>query len=231
MIASPRLTVVVMAYNEVGSFDATCSEILDALHRTDRPYELLIVDDGSTDGTERHADALAASSDSVRVIHHSPNLGLGGVYRTGFREARGECVTFFPADGQFPASIINEFLERIDDYSVVLGYLPRRDSSMLAKLLSSAERILYSLLFGTFPRFQGILMFKRELLARYQLRSAGRGWAILMEFILRCARDGVRMSSVPTDMRPRVFGASKVNNLQTIWSNYRQIIELRRLIR
>lgn len=230
MSAAPNLTVVVMAFNEAGSFDATCAEILGLLEQLQTTFELLVVDDGSTDGTERLADDLAANDRRVRVIHHAPNSGLGGVYRSGFREARGDYVTFFPADGQFPANIIADFLPRVAAHDMVLGFLPRRDSSLLARSLSAAERLVYRLLFGTFPRFQGILLFRRELLARYQLRSTGRGWAVLMEFIVRCARDGVPMTSVPTEMRPRICGVSKVNNPRTIWSNFRQVLALRGLL-
>lgn len=226
----PKLTVVVAAYNEKESFNATAQELLSMVSALGIPTEMLVVDDGSTDGTERLADNLARTDARVRVVHHAPNLGLGGVYRTGFREARGELVTFFPADGQFPADIIALFLSHITNYDMVLGTLPRRDGSMVGKILSFSERALYTLLFGSMPKFQGILMFRRTLLDRHELRSTGRGWAVLLEFILRCARDGCRLTNVPTCVRPRTHGASKVNNLRTIWSNFRQLLALRRVL-
>lgn len=230
MSEPPELTVVVMAWNEVASFNAICMELLAVLDGTKIEFELLVVDDGSIDGTERLADALAASNERVRVVHHESNVGLGAVYRTGFREAKGELITFFPADGQFPATIIEDFLPCMSEVELVLGYLPWRESSLISKALSAMERALYAILFGTLPRFQGILMFRRSLLARYELRSAGRGWAVLMEFIILCDRDGVRMRSVPTNMRPRTHGESKVNNWRTVWSNFQQMLALRTLL-
>jgi len=226
----PTLSVVVLAYNEVDTLERTCREIIEAIERIGVHAEVVVVDDGSTDGTGVVADKLAETDARIRVIHHQPNRGLGGVYRTGFTEARGLYVTFFPADGQFPASIIGEFLPRMKDYDMVLGYLPRRDSALLSKGLSLAERALYRMLLGRMPRFQGILMFRRSLLSKHTLQSQGRGWAVLLEFIIRCARDECRIVNVATDVRPRTHGSSKVNNLRTIWSNLRQVIALRQIL-
>lgn len=230
MSPPPTITVVVMAYNEVDTVEATVQEIGAVLAELHEPHEILIVDDGSTDGTSAIADRLAATSSSVRVIHHAVNAGLGGVYRTGFREARGGFVTFFPADGQFPATIIPQFLRLMPDVDMVLGYLPDRRSSIVAKGLSFAERVLYRALFGRFPKFQGVLMFRRQLVRDLPLHSDGRGWAVLMELIIRVSRGGYRMMSVPTGMRPRRSGQSKVNNLRTITSNARQMLALRKVL-
>jgi glycosyltransferase involved in cell wall biosynthesis len=224
------LSVVVMAYNEVETIDATCAEIQSVLEELNLSYEILIVDDGSTDGTATRADLIVGRERGVRAIHHERNQGLGGVYRTGFREAHGKYVTFFPADGQFPARIIASFLPRMDHYEMVLGFLPAGGRTIIAETLSAAERLVYRLLLGPIPRFQGIVMFQRELLACHQLHSEGRGWAILMEFIVRCSRANHRIISLPTEVRARTHGASKVNNLRTISSNLRQIVMLRRVL-
>jgi glycosyltransferase involved in cell wall biosynthesis len=227
---SPTLSVVVLAYNEVDTLERTCQELLETIERIGVDAEMVVVDDGSTDATGVVADKLAEADARIRVIHHQPNLGLGGVYRTGFTEARGVYLTFFPADGQFPASIIGEFLPRMTDHDMVLGYLPRRDSSLVGKGLSLAERALYRILLGRMPRFQGILMFRRSLLSRHTLQSQGRGWAVLLEFIIRCARDECRIVNVATGVRPRTHGTSKVNNLRTIWSNLCQVLALRKIL-
>ena len=231
MHAEPLLTVVLAAYNERDSFQSTSREILDALAARGIDAEFLVVDDGSTDGTGTLADSLALQDSRVRVVHHAPNLGLGGVYRTGFTGARGRYITFFPADGQFPADIIASFLPHMSDYDLVLGVLPQRDGSPVSKALSYCERRFYAVLVGPMPTFQGILMFRRDLLGHFELQSTGRGWAVLLEFILRCARDGRRWINVPTAVRPRAHGTSKVNNGRTVWSNFRQIMALRRILR
>ena len=108
--ASPELTVCVLAFNEADNLAATVRELHAALTGLRRTFELILINDGSTDGTPAVAAKLVAELAAVRVVHHPVNRGLGGVYRTGFAEARGEFVTFFPADGQFPPDILAQFL-------------------------------------------------------------------------------------------------------------------------
>jgi glycosyltransferase involved in cell wall biosynthesis len=223
----PRVSAVIMAFNEVESLESVVTEIGDALRRLVSSYEMLIVDDGSTDGTSALADRLAADCSSVRAVHHAVNEGLGAVYRTGFALATGEYVTFFPADGQFPATALEALLRPIDDHDLVLGYVTPESRDLLGRALSGLERAFYFVLFGPIPRFQGVLMFRRELLGHVSLVSVGRGWAVLMELILRAAKGGARLASVPTDLRPRRSGRSKVNNLRTIRANLRQLFALR----
>lgn len=230
--SSPHLSVVVLAFNEHDNLRQAVGELLAELVAIGVSWELLIVDDGSSDGTGPLADQLAQEEPGVRVVHHAQNLGLGGGYRTGFREVRGEWLTFFPADAQFPATIIGTFLRasaatdtaRVD---MVLGYLPARHD-VLGRALSLAERALYKLMFRTFPRFQGIMLFRRRLLSELPLVSEGRGWAVVMELILRASRGPYRLVSLPTEVRPRLSGDSKVNNVRTIVANLKQLWELSR---
>ena len=220
-----------MTYNEIESLSPVAEELLGVLRGLGVPFELLIVDDGSTDGSGALADSIARLNPEVSVIHHAENLGLGGVYRSGFDNARGRFLTFFPADGQFPASILRDFCGSAESADLVLGYLPSRPGAPLAKALSGAERLLFRVLVGRIPRFQGVFMLRRELLQRISLASRGRGWGILMEMIVRVSGTGCRVTSQPTAYRPRVAGRSKVMNGRTVVSNFRQLLELRRVLR
>lgn len=224
---SEGITVVLMAYNEAASLEAVAREIHDVVVRLDRSHEILIVDDGSSDGTALVADRLARDLAGVRVVHHGTNRGLGEVYRTGFDEARRELVTFFPADGQFAASLLERLLPVMDEADFAVGYLPASCRSLLARFLSWAERIFYRFLFGAVPRFQGIFVFRRAVLEHLPLTSRGRGWAVVMEMIIRAARAGYRVRSVPIELRPRMAGTSKVQNPRTILSNLLQVLALR----
>ena len=225
------LTVVVMAFDEIASVQGVLAELLAALQELGRPHELLIVDDGSSDGTEHAVARFAGAHPAARVVRHPGNRGLGGVYRTGFAEARGRFLTFFPADGQFPASILADFRAVAEDVDLVLGYLPDRRDTPLARALSAAERALYRLLLGRMPRFQGVFMLRRAVLAGLPLKSEGRGWGVVMEMILRVSRSGARVVSRPTPYRPRLAGPSKVNNWRTIAANLRQLLVLRAVLR
>jgi len=157
---SQRSLVIIPTFNELENLPL----ILGRVHKARPDVHVLIVDDGSSDGTSQIADELAATLPCVRAHHHGVNQGLGAVYRSGFAQARGDLLTFFPADGQFPATIIGLYLDAIADTDMILGTLPNRRGSLVAKALSLAERLLLRALFGHFPRFQGILMFRRSLL-------------------------------------------------------------------
>jgi glycosyltransferase involved in cell wall biosynthesis len=230
----PRLSVVVLAFNEAANLPSVCHEILAVLSGMAIPAEVVVVNDGSTDQTGAIADVLVRDHDLtgqatvLRVIHHPINLGLGGGYRTGFTAARGEFLTFFPADGQFPATIIPAFLREMARADMVLGYIPDRRSSLVAKGLSFAERALYRAMFGKLPKFQGIMMFRTAILRDVRLDSTGRGWAVVMELIIRVSRGPYRVVSVANALRPRLSGESKVNNLRTIAANLRQVMALAR---
>lgn len=223
-----ELSVIVMAFNEVESLEAVVRDLQRVLNELKRSYEIVLIDDGSVDGTGLVAERLTEELACVRVVHHLANHGLGAVYRTGFVQATGEWLSFVPADGQFPASILKQFVRLRDSAEMILGDMGNRNRSRLARSLSGAEKALYGLLFGRLPAFQGILMFRRRLLDELPLTSTGRGWGVLMELIIRAARAGCRIVSVPIEACPRRSGASKVNNLSTIWSNLVQVMALRR---
>ncbi len=226
--SAPLVTVVVMAFNEVDSLRSVIRELLDTVGGPNNGgAEILIVDDGSTDGTGQVADELASQDARIRVTHHQSNLGLGEVYRCGFEQARGIFVTFFPADGQFPASIIPEFLRAADERDLVLGYLPRREDGLVARSLSWIQRALYRILVGRLPRFQGVLMVRRSVLGSLSLRPSGRAASIVFEMLLKAVARKYRVVSLPTELRPRRAGRSKVNNLRTIWANVTALVALR----
>jgi glycosyltransferase involved in cell wall biosynthesis len=228
--ATDGITVVVMTFNEGESLPGVVQEIHQALVEMRRRFEIIIVDDGSRDSTSLAAASLAQQVEGVRVVTHPENLGLGSVYRTGLREASQDLVTFFPADGQFPAAIIPRFAEAIEGHDAVFGTLDNPVGPVGA-LLNRAERIFYRLLFGRFPRFQGIVMFRRRILGEISLRSpGGRGWAVLMELILKVSRGPYRFTNARTTLRPRQTGRSKVRNLRTIWVNLVQAVRLRHLL-
>ncbi len=225
-----KISVIIMAFNEANTLEGVTKEINSTLMGLGNPYEIVIINDGSLDETGTIADRLSGEIKNIHVIHHEVNQGIGEVYRTGFSHAQGDLITFFPADGQFPAAIINQFTSLISGADMVLGYLQNRQASLISKGLSKMEKILYTILFGPLPKFQGILMFRRNLLKEFELKSTGRGWAVLMELIIRVSRGGYRVISAPTEACLRLSGKSKVNNLATIWANLKQVFILRRHI-
>ena len=217
-----------MAYNEAGAVASVLREIDATLAPSGLAYEVLVVDDGSDDGTGAITDELAAALPVMRVFHHDTNRGIGEVYRTGFGAAIGENITFLPADGQFPATIVTQFAGLMTDADLVAGYFTDIRRSPPARVLSWCERMLYRVMFGNLPRFKGIMMFRRSLLEDLDIEAHGRGWGVLMEILVKAHRAGLRIKSVPTPLRARESGNSKVTNLRNVYANLAQAIELRR---
>lgn len=226
----PVLTVVLMTYNERETLAGVAAELLNTMEQLPCRSELLIVNDGSTDGSSAIAERLAGERSGVRVLHHEANLGLGEVYRSGFSNALGRYVTFFPADGQFPSEIVDDFLVSMESADLVLGYLQKRQGVPIARAFSALERRLYRLLLGPMPRFQGIFMLRRDVLNQFPLASKGRGWGIVMEMILRIHRGGYRVVTKPTGYRPRRSGQSKATTGQAVMANLRQVLALRKIL-
>jgi len=229
-VARPSVSLVVMAYNEAGTVADVLREIDATLAPSGLTYEILVVDDGSDDGTGDIADSVATTLSGMRVLHHSANRGIGEVYRTGFGAATGDNLTFLPADGQFPATIVTQFAPLMANADLVVGYFTDMRRSPMARVLSGCERVLYRCMFGSLPRFKGVMMFRRTLLSELRIKSGGRGWGVLMEILVKANRAHMRITSASTPLRARKSGQSKVNNLRSIYANLVQAIELRRAL-
>ncbi len=229
---SPLLTVAVMLFNEADNLEHSIQDILAVSLPVGWHLEILIIDDGSTDGSDAIAERLAAVHPNIRIVRHSLNQGLGQVYRTGFESARGDWLTFLPADGQIPMSEVLLLLQARESHQVdlVLGTLPGGRESFTGHLLSTIERMMFRTLFGRTPPFQGIFLIRTEILRHLPLHSQGRGWAIVLEMIIRADRTGCRWCNQPTTLLPRRSGRSKVNNLRTVMLSFVQLLRLRWLL-
>lgn len=222
------ISLFILAFNEEATLEQVTRQAWKALSRQGGDFELVVIDDGSTDKTGKIADRLSHDLERVSVIHHGNNCGLGTGYRTAFARATKDLLTFYSADGQFSADLLDKFLPLAQEHDMVLGYLPKRNDSLLSRALSRVEKALFFLLFGPMPKFQGVLMFRRRLLDKIELLSpGGRPWTVLMELIIKTKKRGYKITSIPIEMKPRACGRSKVNNPATIWANFRQLLALR----
>src|ERR1044071_1095338 len=99
---TPLLSIVVPGFNEADNLPLVVDDIVRTLDVSTLAgrYEILLVNDGSSDGSERVVDELARTHACVRGFHHERNLGLGAGLKTGYRASRGEFVTFIPGDGK-----------------------------------------------------------------------------------------------------------------------------------
>jgi dolichol-phosphate mannosyltransferase len=224
------LSVCIACFNEADTLERAVAEARAALAALGGTrHEVLIVDDGSTDGSGAIADRLAAVHDFVRAVHHERNLGLGGFYRTAFREARGDALYFMAADLQpIPGEYFPVFVPLLERHDVVVGFDLKREAPALSRLLSWGEGVLFGFLFPGVPKIGGPLMIRRAVIEAVDLRLArdeDRSWMVLWELMVRAKRAGFRFARVPVRRRPRAIGGTHGSTLRTA------VIMLRRLRR
>ena len=113
-ILQRSMTVLVPAFNEAANLVPTIERLIDALTITIEDFEIIIVNDGSTDDTREVAERLASKYPIVRVINNEQNMGLGYSYKRGYREANKEFFVYIPGDNTWPYRSFREQLHAPD---------------------------------------------------------------------------------------------------------------------
>ena len=203
-----RLSVVVPLYNEEESVEPLVEAVRTAL-RAEPGWELVLVDDGSRDGTATRAEALAADDPRVRVVRLARNYGQTQAMQAGFDEARGEVVVSMDGDLQNDPDDIPRLLAALDEgYDLVAGYRLRRQDAFFRRKVPSwvANRII-RLVTGVNIRDNGCSLkaYRRSTLDRMDLYSD------MHRFLpaLAAATGGARITELPVRHHARRFGQSK----------------------
>ncbi len=224
----PSISVVLPAYNEEENVGPAVTEAIEIVGAVASDYEVIVVDDGSRDGTADKVRQLAERYPQVRLVQHQVNQGYGAALYTGFTSARKELVFFTDSDLQFDLGEIEKLLPFIDEYDLVIGYrAPRRDPFM-RKLNGWGWSALVTLLFGYTSRDIdcAFKLFRREIIDRINIES--RGATLSAEFLVRAKRAGYRIHEVPlAGHRPRVAGSQTGARLDVITRAFRELIRFR----
>ncbi len=211
------LSVVMFGFNEEENVAPVMEEALAYLRRRVARYELIFVDDGSTDRTRERAQAVAPDDPGVRVLSHDRNRGIGAALRTGYGAASLEWVTLLPADGQVPPDQIDRFLEAAEGMDLVICHYPdrfREADSLGRKVLSRGLRLLTYAATGVSNRLDGAYLIRRAYLDGMPLRS--ETFFLNLELPIRAIRAGARVAETTLHIRPRRAGSSKVLSWQRI---------------
>jgi glycosyltransferase involved in cell wall biosynthesis len=206
-MTSPQLTVFVPAYNEQANLAACLQAVQARLDEDGVSYELLIVNDGSRDGTGPLADQLVAADPRRRVIHHPQNLGIGGTFVTACRAAQGEWLILIPADLALDPLELRRYLAAAAQADVVVGLRSdRRDYTWARRLVSWVNITLIRLLFGMRERqFQYISMYRTAVLRAITIEY-WRSAFFLAEVLIKAKRLGYRLVEVEIRYVPRQHG-------------------------
>jgi len=121
-IAPPHLSLITPAYNEEARIASTLDRVDAYLRSTGRSWEIVVVDDGSTDGTLDAARGWAAGREEVRIVTYAPNMGKGYAVRQGVFASRGQYIAFSDVDLSAPIEEMSKLFEAIDQgYDIAIG--------------------------------------------------------------------------------------------------------------
>ncbi len=143
-----ELSFILPAFNEEECIEAAVIEALAALKKYTRRFELIVVDDGSRDGTKEILYRLVSTTPELKVIRHETNAGYGAALRTGFNAAQYPLVFYTDSDCQFDAGELGNFLPLSKEYDIVIGYRKRRRDNPLRIALSRGFNILTGAMIG-----------------------------------------------------------------------------------
>jgi glycosyltransferase involved in cell wall biosynthesis len=225
---APALSVVIPAYNEEPNIEACCRELVAVLAPLGRAFEIVFVDDGSTDGTFRALTALARGDTRIRVIRFRRNAGQTAALDAGFRAARGETVVTIDADLQNDPKDIPRLLRALDGADVVCGWRVDRQDPWTKRVASRVANAVRRRLTGDGVHDTGCTLkaFRREALARLHLY---RGMHRFLPALLRL--EGFRVTEVPVHHRPRRAGTSKYGNWSRLWAGVADLWAVRWMAR
>ena len=224
--ARADLSTVVTAFTEAECLAQVVSELQAQLTRAGVHFELVLVDDGSSDATLTGMRVLAARLPNVQVVPLSPNRGIGGALRAGFDAARGKFVTWVPADGQIAPEVVTRlYAERARAPMLTTVYRSRADAWYRHVISSSLNRLI-KWRTGTAAKSGGNYLFERSLWQRYA-PAPDDSMMLSTAFRQRLRDESVPILEVEIDARARVAGHSKVLNPRTILRTLRGLFELR----
>lgn len=205
------LSLIIPALNEAANIRRAIEEADHALAGMAPDYEIIIVDDGSVDGTAEAVRAAAANCPRVRLVRHERNRGYGAALRTGFEAARFARVAFTDADCQFDLADLASLASLTERYSLAVGYRVDRQDNWRRRLMSRGYNVLVRGLLGTRVRDCdcALKVFRREALAR--LLPETSGFFVNAEMLTRARQLGYRLAEVGVRHRPRFQGNSKVS--------------------
>ncbi len=211
----PELSVVIPLFNEQDSIEPLYRGLKEALEHLGKEYEIIVVDDGSTDGSFDSLKRLHAGDPVLRVVRLRRNFGQSAAFSAGFDHAQGSVIVTIDADLQNDPADIPKLLEKMDQgYDIVSGWrVHRQDTFLSRRLPSTVANWLISRITGIKLHDYGCSLkaYRLEVVRSVQL------YGELHRFIPALASwMGVRVAEIPIGHRPRRFGKSKYDLSRTV---------------
>lgn len=223
----PSLSIIIPAFNEEATIRKIALDAVSVAKDIAANFEVLIVDDGSTDNTSRIIEELSQENPFIRTYHHPFNIGYGGAQKTGILISKYDYLTFIPADGQFDVNELRKFAESIEFDSkgnpltdIIVGYRVNREDSLFRKIKTFIFKVVMRLFFGIKLRdVNWVKLFNKKVFDDIDIEFRGIG--VDSEIIIKAKSNNATMKQIPVAYYPRTAGVAKgdklFNILITLW--------------
>ncbi|MGB7291984.1 MAG: glycosyltransferase family 2 protein [Thermodesulfobacteriota bacterium] len=209
------LSIVIPVLNEAGNLDPLYSQLIDVLTKTDKAYEIIFVDDGSTDSSFENLKKLQKQDDRIQVIRFRRNFGQSAAFSAGFDYASGDVIVTMDADLQNDPRDVPKLLNKLEDgYDLVSGWrINRRDGYLTRRLPSRIANFIISIITEVKLHDYGCSLkaYRREVAKNIKL------YGELHRFIPALASwMGIRVGEIPVNHAPRRSGKSKYGIMRAV---------------
>jgi glycosyltransferase involved in cell wall biosynthesis len=226
-----ELSVFFPAYNEEKNLEKTVESAVEVLEKDTDKWEIIIIDDGSTDQTNKIGKRLVKNyPDNIRLITHRPNRGYGGALKSGMYNAKFKWITFTDSDGQFDFSELDRFIikQKETGADLVIGYYLDRKVPFYRIWGSKVWELAVFILFGLWVKDIdcGFKYFSKEVVNSIPKLEAERGPFITSEFLIKAKNAGFKIEEVGVSHYAREHGAATGANLDVILSGLSDLVKL-----
>jgi glycosyltransferase involved in cell wall biosynthesis len=228
-MSQPTVSLVIPMYNEELNIEHAVRAATQSLERYSREWEIVIVDDASTDASPRIAARLAAADPRVRVLRHEKNRKLGATLRTGFAAARHELVFYMDADIPFDPDVLGRAVRAMEltGADMIAAYRhDRKLEGLRRSIYSFVYNWLIGILFG-WPHRDINFSFKlmrREVIEAVDLKSEGS--LIDAELVVKAKNRGFVIQQMGIDYFPRTRGESHLASAGVVVKILRELVTL-----
>lgn len=192
-----NLSVFFPAYNEGGQIENTVKKALSILDKIAGKWEILIINDGSSDDTLKIATGLAAGDKRIKVINHKVNRGYGAALKSGFYKSKYSWIAFTDSDGQFDFSEIEKLIKKQKETraDVVAGYYLKREVPFYRKVNTFLWQTVVYILFGLKVRDIdcAFKLISRDVIKKIPNLESERGAFISSEFLIKTKKSGFKI--------------------------------------
>lgn len=225
-----EISVFLPTFNEHGNLPSVVAKTKKVLTEVAKLWEIIIVNDGSTDGTKEVAQSLAKSDSRIKVINHDKNKGYGSSLRSGFYGAKYEWIAFIDSDGQFDFSEISRFIQSQKETSadLVIGYYKKRRVSAFKIVTSRMWEFAVWLLFGLKVKDIdcGFKFISKKVIDTIPKLESERGAFISSELLIKSRSKGFKIAEVAVTHYPRTKGSGTGRNLNVILKSFLDLLRL-----